>query len=212
MIKNDVNTSIRKRAISPEQKQQRRQQILASAKQALTEHGYDQVVLSHLAEQLQLSKPALYRYFKNKESLFMALYLDEAAQLLLAIQRLANHPLQARVLAETIAARPSFCYLSAILHTVLEKQQNIEQAIAFKRELKRLAEQLCQLFQHWSPQLNQQQALTKVMFLYQSIIGCWHTSHPSATMQQVLRNDEFAILRLNFVDSLSLLLVKLLMD
>ncbi|MGY5451202.1 TetR family transcriptional regulator [Agarivorans sp. MS3-6] len=207
-----MSTVIKKRAISQEQKQQRRQQILTAAKLALDEHGYDKVVLSQLAKQLQLSKPALYRYFANKESLFMALYLSEADQLLIAIERLAQQPLKPRVLAETIAAQPTFCYLSAILHTVLEKQENVEQAVLFKRQLKQLAETLCRLFQHWSPQLNEQQALCKVMFLYQSVIGCWHTSHPSATMQQVMQNDEFAILRLDFVDSLSLLLVKLLAD
>jgi AcrR family transcriptional regulator len=207
-----VNTAIKKRAISPEQKQLRRQQILGAAKQALSEHGYEQVVLSQLAEQLALSKPALYRYFANKESLFMALYLEEAKQLLQGLERLSHQQLKPRVLAETIAAQPTFCYLSAILHTVLEKQENIEQAISFKRQLKAMAEQLAKLFLHWSPQLNQQQALSKVMFLYQAVIGCWHTSHPSSTMQQVMKNDEFAILRLDFVDSLSLLLVKLLAD
>ncbi|MDO6685614.1 MULTISPECIES: TetR/AcrR family transcriptional regulator [unclassified Agarivorans] len=207
-----MDTAIKKRAISPEQKQLRRQQILHAAKQALTEHGYESVVLSQLANDLELSKPALYRYFANKESLFMALYLEEANHLLIDIERLSKQSLKPRVLAETIAAQPTFCYLSAILHTVLEKQENIEQAISFKRDLKAMAEQLCALFMHWSPQANQQQAITKVMFLYQSVIGCWHTSHPSATMQQVMQNDEFAILRVDFVDSLSLLLVKLLAD
>jgi len=207
-----VTTAINKRAVSPQQKQLRRRQILDAAKQTLEEHGYDKVVLSQLAQQLGLSKPALYRYFTNKESLFTALYIEEAQQLLSAIERLSKQALRPRVLAETIAAQPTFCYLTAILHTVLEKQHNLEQATQFKRELKTIAEQLCSLFLHWSPQLNPQQALNKVMFLYQAVIGCWHTSHPSATMQQVMKNDEFALLRLNFVDSLSLMLVKLIVD
>lgn len=54
------------------EKLQRRNDIMYAAEQKFFEKGFDGVAMDDIAKDLELSKPALYRYFKNKESLFFA--------------------------------------------------------------------------------------------------------------------------------------------
>jgi len=54
---------------------QRRNSIIDAAEKRFFESGFDGVSMDDIAHDLELSKPALYRYFKNKESLFYAVVL-----------------------------------------------------------------------------------------------------------------------------------------
>lgn len=62
----------------------RREQILQAAVRCFALHGYRGTTTAQLARTARVSEPILYRHFKNKESLFLAL-LDWAA--LEAMQR-----------------------------------------------------------------------------------------------------------------------------
>jgi TetR/AcrR family transcriptional regulator len=57
------------------EKQQRKGSIVDAAQRRFFEAGFDDVSMDEIAGDLELSKPALYRYFKNKESLYMAVVL-----------------------------------------------------------------------------------------------------------------------------------------
>jgi AcrR family transcriptional regulator len=52
-----------------------RQRILDVALDLFTEHGYDGTSLREIADQLGISKAALYYYFQSKEDIFLALHM-----------------------------------------------------------------------------------------------------------------------------------------
>ncbi len=54
------------------EKDQRRENILSAAENLFFSRGYDNVSMDEIANEAELSKPALYYYFKDKESLFSA--------------------------------------------------------------------------------------------------------------------------------------------
>lgn len=54
------------------EKQQRRKDIVDAAEKRFIASGFDGVSMDEIARDLELSKPTLYLYFKNKESLFLA--------------------------------------------------------------------------------------------------------------------------------------------
>ena len=57
-----------------------REKILSTAKNLFIQHGYHGLAMRQIAEALDVSKPALYYHFKDKEELFLAIlkaYLDE---------------------------------------------------------------------------------------------------------------------------------------
>jgi AcrR family transcriptional regulator len=73
-----------------------REKILATAKSLFIQHGYHGLAMRQIAEALDVSKPALYYHFKDKEQLFLAilrLYLDEMET---AIDRITAQPVTSR--------------------------------------------------------------------------------------------------------------------
>ncbi|MBW2599293.1 MAG: TetR/AcrR family transcriptional regulator [Deltaproteobacteria bacterium] len=57
------------------EKEQRREQILNTARELLFKKGIDATSMNQIAKNAELSVGTLYLYFKNKESLFVALQL-----------------------------------------------------------------------------------------------------------------------------------------
>jgi len=57
------------------EKLQRRNDILNAAERKFFAKDYDDVSMDEIARELELSKPTLYLYFRNKESLFFAVVL-----------------------------------------------------------------------------------------------------------------------------------------
>jgi TetR/AcrR family transcriptional regulator len=72
-----TNESSRQPKLSRRQREklQRRNSIIDAAQKRFFERGFDGVSMDDIAKDLELSKPALYRYFKNKESLYLAVVL-----------------------------------------------------------------------------------------------------------------------------------------
>src|SRR4051812_20119093 len=54
----------------------RNERILTSARTALMERGYQDVLLDDVARRAKLAKGTLYLYFKDKEDLFVAVFDD----------------------------------------------------------------------------------------------------------------------------------------
>ena len=57
------------------EKQQRRSDIIDAAEKRFFAKGLDGVSMDEIARDLELSKPTIYLYFKNKESLFLAVVM-----------------------------------------------------------------------------------------------------------------------------------------
>jgi TetR/AcrR family transcriptional regulator, transcriptional repressor of aconitase len=59
--------------VSEEHKAERRAQILDGALRAFSRHGYEGATVALLEEEIGLSRGAIFNYFPNKESIFVAL-------------------------------------------------------------------------------------------------------------------------------------------
>src|SRR5262245_18913179 len=101
------------RARQPEHKQQRRDAILAAARDLARRSGVGSVSLGAVAEAVGLAKSNISRYFGTREEIYLALLTDEwqqCSQAVVARLRRA-HDTDAAVaaLADTIVERPLFC-------------------------------------------------------------------------------------------------------
>ncbi len=68
--------------ISEERKAERREQILAGARRAFAEHGYEGATVARLEEAIGLSRGAIFNYFPSKEDLFLELAWRDNARLI----------------------------------------------------------------------------------------------------------------------------------
>src|SRR5262245_58390753 len=70
-----------RRARSDEDKQQRRREILAAAKELFAARGYHETTMADVARGTGLSYGVVYWYFSSKDELFHALMADEEDRL-----------------------------------------------------------------------------------------------------------------------------------
>src|ERR1700759_687251 len=126
------------RARRPEQKEQRREAILASAAELARRDGVREVTLSGIAPAIGIHKSALLRYFDTREAIFLELTgrewsaWAEATSAALAEVKPGDAAAVAATMANGFVSRPLLCDL--IPHTALnlERHPSIEAVHAYK--------------------------------------------------------------------------------
>jgi AcrR family transcriptional regulator len=189
--------AIRHRAKSPEQKALRRQQILDAAAAHFAGAAFDKVNLIDIAQHIGITKAALYRYFRSKETLFLALYLQQLEVMVASAEVLDTQQTPAEACVEVINQNPLFCRLNAILHTVLEQNLTVAEAIDFKRELMPLMARFAQKISDWLG-VSIPQAIGLLHHIQATMIGCWHIAHPSETAAEAMKQTPFDHLLVDF--------------
>jgi AcrR family transcriptional regulator len=127
------------RARRPEQKQQRREAILAAARELAGERPVREISLGDIARRAGHSKANVLRYFESREHVFLSLLLrewdawDTDARQQLKSKRPSTGSL-ARTIAHTLAERPLFCDLMSEMSSVLERNVSNATVQAFKAE------------------------------------------------------------------------------
>jgi AcrR family transcriptional regulator len=127
------------RARSAEAKAGREQAILDAAAALGRERGIRTVTLTEIADAIGMHKSALLRYFETREQIFLRLTAAAWGEWVDAvIAALGSTPPSpeniARVLADTLAARPLFCDMLAQAPLNLERNVSFESVRAFKIE------------------------------------------------------------------------------
>ncbi|TYB58896.1 TetR/AcrR family transcriptional regulator [Nonomuraea sp. PA05] len=124
------------RARRPEHKQQRREAILAAARELARTSGVRNVSLGAVAEAVGLAKSNIVRYFGTREEIYLELLADEWRQWAEAVaERLrttSGTTNAVTALVETIVERPLFCDLLSHASTSLEHNVSVPAARAFK--------------------------------------------------------------------------------
>jgi len=201
-------TQIKQRAVNPEQKQQRIEQILDAAQARFVDTNFSQIRLSDIAQDIGITKAAFYRYFRKKELLFLQLYLRHLEQLTVSIQRnLKQQNLSGQQLVPALSKACQdnvlFCKLSAILHSVLEENITLEEAVIFKRAIK---EKMSLSLNQFIPLLKvePEQAIELFLMMHQVIIGAWAMCNPSGEVNLALNQyDDLALFNKPFDEMIS---------
>ena len=127
------------RARRPEHKQQRREAILAAARDLARASGVRTVSLGAVAEAVGLAKSNIQRYFGTREEIYLELLTEEWRQWAQAVParlRDAHGTAEAMAaLAETMVDRPLFCDLLSHASTTLEHNVSVPAARTFKHTL-----------------------------------------------------------------------------
>ena len=203
------------RARSEEQRETRRQAILAAAAAMLAEMPVAEVTLSELSRRAGLAKSNVLRYFESREAVLLEL-LDSAWQDWLG--RLAEDlpeavdpaaPLAGRAgqlaaaLAASLAARPMLCDLISAQAAVLERNVSPQVAARYKRASVAGIDALGGLVLRGVPELGQPDAVRLAGATVMTASALWPHTHPSAAMLAAYAADpELAAMRLDFTATL----------
>jgi TetR/AcrR family transcriptional regulator len=108
------------------EKLQRCNDIVNAAQKRFFERGFDCVSMDDIAADLELSKPALYRYFRNKESLYLAVALRG--------MELLRDNFKTAVVREETGIGKVQAYLNALCFDYVPKHANYYRVISVARE------------------------------------------------------------------------------
>ncbi|SES16727.1 transcriptional regulator, TetR family [Lentzea xinjiangensis] len=119
-----------RRARQPEQKEQRREAILAAARDLALDAGVAGVSLGDIAKAVGLVKSNVLRYFGTREEIYLQLtmrggteWADAVCDRLAAVSGIDG---MAAALADSFAERPLYCDLVSHAETMLEHNVSIE--------------------------------------------------------------------------------------
>jgi len=194
-----------RRARSPEDKEQRRQDILDHAWELFQARPWAELTMSDVAEASGLSKAALYRYFETKEALFLEVeaarlgsWLHELGSELEQLSRPASPEAVARLIADSLAARPGLPRLLSLLHVSLEQNVPFEAALAFKRALHDWLVRLGSQVEAAVGTLPPGTGLGAALHLHALSIGLWQMSDAGPVVKRLLERPELRPLRVDF--------------
>ncbi|MFC4452687.1 TetR/AcrR family transcriptional regulator [Deinococcus sonorensis] len=196
------------RARSEEAKLERRSEILAQARRLATTVRYPDLTLQQVAEQVGLSKPALYAYFPTKEELFLSLTQQVLGEWLAALEqhlRLgARHTpgSLAGLMVTLLRERPELMVLMPLLSMLFERNIGVERARDYKHWLVERAGTLATLLEQALPGLPPGAGWRLLTYTQALIAGLQPMSDPAASVQQVLDDPQLKALRLEFLPTL----------
>ncbi len=212
-----------RRARSPEQREQRRRTILATAESMLAEMPVAALTLTELARRTGLAKSNVLRYFSSREAVLLEV-LDRAWKDWIAelTTRLRTINLRRRVdrraaavageLTASVAGRPMLCDLLAAQSAVLEQNVSAEVAATFKHAALANTRQIAAAVADRMPELTGPDAVHFTAAAVMSVGAIWSASCVSPGMAEAYRVDpELARYRLDFSAALAELLDILLL-
>jgi len=211
---------VQQRAISNEQKQKRRQEILDAALRLFEKSDYASISIQRISEEAGMAKGTVFLYFKTKEELFLALTEQTLEKWLSEIRDELERGLQqgenlsieeiVRILDSSLQNNPVAIRLLSILDSTLERNVDYDTAFRFKAFFRERILQAGSQFEKSLPFLNAGEGLMVFVFLYVSIIGAYHAANPAPVVQEVLKQPGMDLFQLNFRETLSAMTVVLL--
>lgn len=192
------------RARNQDQIAERRDEIVATARQLSLEFGVMKWSLNELGRRTSTSKANLYRYFGSKEEVLLHLHVLEAISYTLAFeQRAGSKALEieqlAQIITDEISQRPLYCELLSLSACVLEHNASIEAQKDNKLMLKELTYRQAKVFEQALPWIGHYQALTVNGSLFIYTAGLWPMAHPaSATKELITSSEELACIDFSF--------------
>ncbi len=192
----------------------RRQVILKTAAEMLTEMRVAQVSLNELSRRVGLAKSNVLRYFESREAVLLELlnpafkeWLTQLDQDLAVVDPTAPPAERgdqlAAALALSLASRPVLCDLISAQASVLEHNLSPKVAAEYKRAAIANAVSLTGLVVEHLGELGDHDAVRFAAALVMVTGAVWTHAHPSAAMLAAYEADpDLASMRLDFTDTL----------
>lgn len=179
------------RARRPEQKDQRRETILAAARDLATRSGVAQVSLGDIAKDVGLVKSNVLRYFGTREEIYLQLVRNEGAgwvrEVTAELPGASGCTEVAGVLARAYVARPLYCDLTTHVETMLEHNVSVDALRAHKQWAIGTYMQVGRLIAAAAPPLTELDGAALVMTASAFVTKLYPLTQPSAALQELYR-------------------------
>lgn len=204
------------RARNSEQKEIRVKQICESAINQFDEQQYDDITLASIARELNFSRVNLYKYFSNKEEIYLTVTLREIQSFFSEILHVYDfnrtYKLNefALIWSKTLYSHERLLKLCSILFSIIEKNVSIESLAKFKFELFQELESLFPLFKHFLPNLPEKNYINFLDFQLYQIAGLFPSTNLTDHQKKAVEISGVPYKPREFIDMFSAFLIILI--
>ena len=202
--------SIKKRAISEEQKLERKNNILKTALELFKNSSFEKINIEEIAKKTGIAKGTVFLYFKTKEELFLSLAKEKIGKLFNDLDgsliELNKNKKECSVkdllgiIKNSTNNKPLLIRLMAILNIILEKNIDFKTASDFKIMLYNNIIKTGALLEQCFSFLKSGDGTQLIMWIYILIIGIHQVSDPSPVAKKVINEAGLNIFNINFND------------
>jgi AcrR family transcriptional regulator len=210
------------RARQPDQKAERRAQVLATARAMLGQGAVDlgQLSLNELARRAGMAKSNVYRYFETREAVLLALLWEEWVAWYDDMATSYRRPARGRPaldalvrhVARTLAARPLLCALTTALPSVLERNLSEEAIRAVKTRSLASFREIGGFLTSRAPDLSAEQYARLLSDGICVIAGLYPIAFPAPATARVVAAPELALFRRDLSSELERFMLALARD
>lgn len=203
---------MKQNAMTEQAKLARREAFIATARRLYLQQQRLPNV-ADIAAEAGLAKGTVYRYFRSKEEIFIALLQDDFSALFAPLSRviagLPDHAEQAatgfaRAYSQQLQQLPTLLPLAAMLNAVLEHKLPTPVLKQFKQLLAGALTQLGQLLASRVSGITAAQGSSLLLHSYALTLGLWQTLHYPPAVQLLLQQEpELQMLQRDFATELT---------
>ncbi|MBT3361939.1 MAG: TetR/AcrR family transcriptional regulator [Rhodospirillales bacterium] len=197
------------RARTPDQQEQRRQEILEAAATLFRELTYEDVSLNAIAREAGFTKSNIYRYFASREEIFLALFLvdfsewaNEFIEILNTLPAGTPAADLAEVWVEILMKHERMLDLTPLLGVALERNVSESTLFHFKFSSHQMMSHIVEGLLMPLPMMNADQGRALLMRVHGLVAGLWPFSKPNEIMEAVLQRPELDSSHFSFEDTL----------
>jgi AcrR family transcriptional regulator len=196
-----------KRAVTEEQKIERRQKILDSAKHLFEQADFQAIAITQIAQRAGIAKGSVFLYFKTKEELFLVLTLqeleawnDDFDRRLERMQpgKSVKSGELSRLIDSTLLKNTLLVRLLAMVNIILEQNVGYDEAHRFKSALLKRAGKTGFLLEKTIGFFKKGDGIKFYLYLYILIVGLNQTSNPAPVIRKVLQHPDFHAFKIEF--------------
>jgi AcrR family transcriptional regulator len=200
--------AIMQRAILDEDKQLRRQAILAAAASELLDHPERIASVEEVARRAGLAKGTMYLYFTTKEEIYLAVHEQhshaffDTLEALLARER--SRPSLKRLnrnVVEAIRQNPAFLPL-AVQCPAFERNADLETVARCKSGIAARLQRIGTSVEAMYPGMKKGEGARLLIRSYALMLGLWQITAPSPAREQLLARSELSVFRLDYLAQL----------
>ncbi len=197
------------RARTPDQQEQRRQEILAAAASLFRELAYEDVSLNAVARKAGFTKSNIYRYFASREEIFLSLFLvdfsewaDEFIEVLKTLPADILASDLAEVWIEVLMRHERMLDIIPLLGVALERNASENVLFHFKFKTHQLLAHIAGSLAVPLPMMTAEQGSSLITRVHGLVAGLWPFAKPNETMKAVLQHPELGPSHFSFNDTL----------
>jgi len=169
------------RARQPVHKEMRRRAILEAASALACEGRVEDITLHLIASRVQLAKSNLYRYFENREHIFLIVMLEDWGKWVNKLEHLLldkgtkieRESSVASILAESFRKEARLCDLVCLLYPVLLPSLSKEARLRFENEFAVYEQRTSRALRRGLPTYSQTERAILLRFMVVAIVGLW---------------------------------------